>query len=125
MMPTKLRMKVTSVSNDPPLHMGGYSRTPFRVPNAPIFLSLYPSEERFPGGGDNSERLLERPVEKVRIKTENEGERDAQIIRPMIGPALMSMNPPIPTTIMLTMEEFTSLGKPTIGDEVMLTFERV
>jgi len=118
-------MKVSSVSHDPPTHMGGYSARQFRIPNLPIFLSLYPSEERWPGGGDTAERLIERPVEKVRIKTETEGERDAQIIRPMMGPSIMAMNPPVPTTIMLTESEFNSLGRPTLGDELALTIERI
>ena len=122
-MPTKIKMKVTSVSHDPPMHMGGYMGPKPRVPNLPIFLSLFPSEERWPVGIDASEKLIERPVEKVRIKTETEGERDAQIIRPMVGG--VSMNPPVPTTIMLTESEFNSLERPTLGDEVTLTIERV
>lgn len=123
-MSTKIRMKVASVSHEPPTHMGGWARAPFRVPNLPVFLSLLPTEERWPGGGDTSDRLFDRPVEKVRIKTEREGERDAQIIRPMIGPAFAPMNPPVPTVIMLTEEEFNSLGRPTLNDDVTLIIER-
>ena len=123
-MPTKIKMKVTSLSHDPPMHMGGYMGPKPRIPNLPIFLSLFPSEERWPFGGiDASERLIERPVEKVRIKTESEGEKDAQIIRPMVGSSV-GMNPPVPTTIMLTESEFDGLGRPTLGDEVTLTIER-
>ena len=106
------------------MHMGGYVGPRLRIPNLPIFLSLFPSEERWPGGIDTSERLIERPVEKVRIKTETEGEKDAQIIRPMVGPSMRGMNPPVLTTIVLTENEFDSLGRQTLGDEVTLTIER-
>ena len=118
-------MKVTSVSHDPPTHMGGYVGPKPRVPDPPIFLSLSPSEERWPVGINASEKLIERTVEKVRIKTETEGERDAQIIRPMIGPSMIGMNPLVPTTIMLTEGKFDSLERPMLSNEVVLTIERV
>lgn len=107
------------------MHMGWFVGPNPRIPNLPIFLSLFPSEERWPTGVDSSEKLIERPVEKVRIKTETEGERDAQIIRPMVGPSMIGMNPPVPTTVMLTESEFNNLGRPTLGDELALTMERV
>jgi hypothetical protein len=124
-MSLKIKMKVTGVSRDAP-NMPGMSfgrGGPFSELSPFVFLSLVPAEQRkIPTSPKSPEKLLERPSEKVRIKSE-EGERDAEIIRPM-AQWNESMLPSIPVVVTLSMEEFEGIGRPTLGDKLTLTIEK-
>ena len=124
-MPLTIKMKVTAVSKESP-HMPGmsFNRGPFSELNPFVFISLVPAEQRkLPSSPKSPERLLDRPSEKVRIKSED-GERDAEIIRPMVE-WNESMMPSIPVVVTLSTEEFEGIGRPTLGDMLTLTIEKV
>ena len=115
-------MKVTAVSKESP-HMPGMSWNsgPYSQLNPFVYLSLVPAEpKKLSSKPKSPERLLEHPTEKVRIKSEGEGEREAEIIRPMVqwNEAMM---PSVPVVVTLSAEEFEGIGRPTLGDRLTLT----
>jgi len=123
-------MRVESVSHDAP-NMPGmhWNRSQFGIPeDAPVILNLAPTEERMASmdtRNEGRERIVEPPREKVRIKTESQGERDAEIIRPMMGGITSAMMTPFfPTMVLLSVAEFNELGRPTIGDKISITIDR-
>lgn len=122
-MPLTIKMKVTAVSKEIPNMPGmSFSRGPFAELSPFVFISLVPAEQRkLPVSPKSSERLLERPTEKVRIRSE--GEREAEIIRPMMQ-WNESMIPSIPVVVTLSTEEFEGIGRPTLGDRLTLTLEK-
>jgi hypothetical protein len=125
----KMNMKVDSVSHDSPIMSGmHFQRTPFSsLEEAPIFVSLVPTEERAAsmyGDDSGKERIMEPPRERVRIRTENQSEKEAEIIRPMVGGITSGMMVQrVPTVVLLSLAEFNDLGRPTIGDRISITVE--
>jgi hypothetical protein len=123
-MALKLKMKVAAVSKESPHMPGmGFTRGPFAELNPFVFLSLIPAEERKFNPPNSPERIIERPTEKVRIKTGSEVERDAEIIRPMVH-WNENMLQPVPVIVTLSNEEFEEMRKPTLGDKLVLTIEK-
>jgi hypothetical protein len=131
----KIQMKVDSISHDTPMMPGmGFSRPAFGMPSeAPLFLSLVASDERAEAMESYFEEVMRERFQrrqgdpsrmKVKIKTEGEGERDAEITTPPFPRGMGAMMPKIPTILMLSTEEFASLGKPTIGDIIAITIDR-
>jgi hypothetical protein len=119
-----IKMKVTAVSKEVPQMPGfAYARGPFPDLNPFVYVTLLPAEQRKPATTKGQERFVEAPMEKVRIKSEGEGERDAQIIRPMRQWS-ESMIPSVPVILTISNEEFESIGRPTLGDVITLTIQK-
>ena len=125
-------MKVDSISHDSPVMPGmGFSRPMgFGVPSeAPLYVSLVPTDKRAEVFQIHFEELMRQRTErgssmKVKIKTQGEQEKEAEITPPQIPRGIGPMMPKIPTILMLSTAEFTSLGKPTIGDTITITIDR-
>ena len=125
-MSVEIEMKVVGVSRDSP-NMPGMSyssRGPFAKLIPFVFLSLVPDQPKVIQQAKSPEKLVEPPIERVRIRSESEGERDAEIIRPMRQWDESMLASQFPVVVTLSNEEFERIGRPTLGDRITLTLAK-